>query len=498
MKSLWSTTWQPVHAGIRPLAAPETSTPLHVIFLLLISWFFFFHGLADRDVWSSHEARAGQNAQRMLDDRSFGLPRLFDDRFDFQKPPLYYWLVAAVTTIRGGRVDAWTIRLPAALAATGCLFLLWHWLRRNGRRLAAIVSPLLLATMVHFTWLGRTGRIDMPLAFTIALAIFTLSSRRWWWLGGLSLAAGLLLKGPIGFVLPVAVVLGSALWSREIRSWRLLAGPTIGLLAGLPWFIWANVETKGEFVRVFFWYHNVQRALGDAEALSVHPWWYYLPRLMVDALPWSLLLPFVLIYWIHNRDARLDRGMRLGLTWMLVIVAVLSCARFKRSDYLIPAYPGLALLLGCAAEKLLPSLQFQWRRRAAAALVSAVLLLVGAWTWWLHDELPRVEPMREQRTFARRIREIAPTPNIILFFRAEAHALTFHLGRPVNTFLEWENLDIWAGRPGTHYIVMPPECAEEWSRHVVSGKLEIVAQNSDCIGGPHEKPLVLVRTIPGR
>jgi hypothetical protein len=40
-------------------------------------------------LWGSHEARAAQNAQRMLDDRSFGLPRLFDDHYDLQKPPLY-------------------------------------------------------------------------------------------------------------------------------------------------------------------------------------------------------------------------------------------------------------------------------------------------------------------------------------------------------------------------------------------------------------------------
>jgi len=28
-----------------------------------------------------------QNAQRMLDDESWGLPRLFDDHYDLQKPP---------------------------------------------------------------------------------------------------------------------------------------------------------------------------------------------------------------------------------------------------------------------------------------------------------------------------------------------------------------------------------------------------------------------------
>src|SRR5438094_8663458 len=52
-----------------------------------------FYRLADRDLWSSHEARAAQDAQTILDD-SLGLPRLFDGRLELQKPPLYYWLVA--------------------------------------------------------------------------------------------------------------------------------------------------------------------------------------------------------------------------------------------------------------------------------------------------------------------------------------------------------------------------------------------------------------------
>jgi len=56
----------------------------------------FFVQLGQRDLYSSHEARAAQNAQRMLDTGEWGLPVLFDGRADLQKPPLYYWTVAAV------------------------------------------------------------------------------------------------------------------------------------------------------------------------------------------------------------------------------------------------------------------------------------------------------------------------------------------------------------------------------------------------------------------
>lgn len=468
--------------------------------IAVVCWFFFFHALAGRELWSSHEARAAQHAQRMLDDRSFGLPRLFDDRYDYQKPPMYYWLVAGITWLRGGRVDAWSVRLPAALAATGCVFLIWGWLRRRGRPVAAWISALVLATMVHFTWLGRTGRIDMPLAFCVALAILTLPTRRWFWLGGLAIAGGLLLKGPIGFVLPVTVVMATGFQpvQRQAGSLsRAAVGAAIGLALGISWFVWANAETNGEFFRVFFWYHNVQRALGDAETLAVHPWWYYGPRLLVDALPWSLAIPVVIVQFIRNRDMRSDHGPRLGLTWLIVIVAILSFAKFKRADYLLPAYPGLALMLGCGIERISQQWSAVRQRYFGIAFAACIVAAAVAWMWRLHVDLPKREPQREQRTFARHIREAAPQPQVILFFRAEAHDLAFHLGRPLNTFLEWENLDVWASRPGPNYIVMPPECAAEWSRHVHSGKLEEIARNTDFSAGWHEKPLVLLRTVPG-
>src|SRR5260370_10154650 len=80
----------------------------------------FFYRLADRDLWSSHEARAAMDAQTVLDG-DWALPQLYDGRAELQKPPLYYWLVAGIAKLRGGDVDAWAVRLPAALAALGCV-----------------------------------------------------------------------------------------------------------------------------------------------------------------------------------------------------------------------------------------------------------------------------------------------------------------------------------------------------------------------------------------
>jgi hypothetical protein len=103
----------------------------------------------------------------------------------------------------------------------------------------------------------------------------------------------------------------------------------------------------------------------------------------------------------------------------------------------------------------------------------------------------------EWRSFAAEIRKRAPAPQLVIFFRAEAHALAFHVGRPIDTILEWENLDVWAGRPETYYVVMPPDCAADWPSQLVHGRLEEVLRSDVGSEGSQQRPLVLMRTCPG-
>ena len=512
----------------------------------LVLWLLFFHGLADRDLWSSHEARAGQDAQTILHEGRWGLPGLYDGQTELQKPPLYYWLVALVARCQGGTVDAWSVRLPAALAALGGVLLVFGLMTARGRPLAGLIAAAVLATALHYTWLARVGRIDMPLALAVGTAVccFFLASGGGKpillasggrsslasggrkppvecdaatapsptgglrpslafvlrFLGYLAIAAAVMLKGPIGAVLPAVVLAAWTIAERRGRSWRELSrhllhsslgwGVPLVLALVLPWYLWADAQTGGKFLQRFLWFDNVERAFGGDDLLRGHPFWFYGPRFLVDFLPWS---PLVLVagWWVLRNCRPDDPEARFGLVWLVSIALLLSLVRFKRADYLLPAYTGAALLLGCMAERCLQS-AVQVRRRAAG-FAALLLIAAGGWFVQVHALLPAQEPHREQRSFAAEIRRRAPLPGYVLFFRAESHALAFHVGRPLYTFLEWENLDVWAGMPGLHYVVMPPECAVEWPDHVTSGRLEEVLRNTDLAGGRHEQPLVLMR-----
>src|SRR5438094_343788 len=106
--------------------------------------------------------------------------------------------VHGVVSRRGGRCVGRPI-------ARGALGIVYGFLAARGRPVAACIAAGTLASANHFTWLARTGRIDMPLTFTVTLAVLKLApdfragrdSRPWptWLVGYVAISAGILLKG---------------------------------------------------------------------------------------------------------------------------------------------------------------------------------------------------------------------------------------------------------------------------------------------------------------
>lgn len=514
---------------------------------ILPLFFLFFFQLGARDLVSSHEARAAQNAQRMLDTGEWGLPTLFDGQVDLQKPPGFYWLVAAVGWLNGGQVSPWVARFPAALSSLVAVLLVYAFLRREGFRTAALVAAIVLATANHFVAIGRTARIDVPLACAIAVALvsfyrgcslslgsrasrpqsyrrsesnrdalklteFTMCCGRVarvprgtaWLLSALAAGVAVLLKGPIALALIGPVAVAFLLVERFVSSpaerphlpllWAL-AGTLIVAAVALPWFMWANHATNGEFVRVFVWHHNVERFTGESESLASHPWWFYIPRFAMAFLPWTLPLNFLTIWSFRSGAWRDNRLFRFGIVWLVVVVVVLSTANFKRADYLLPAFPGAAIALGCAAERWLASRQSPWSV-AIAKWIFGIVLVGGLAVWpmmWFSVE-PAEAAKQEKRPFAAAIRSHAPKPQTILLFRTESHLLAFHLGPPIHTLVEWGELKDVLSIAGPHTVVMPPEYVVDAER-ITGRKLVPVATLAECMTARPHRPLVCLCTV---
>lgn len=336
--------------------------------VFLGGWLLFGWHLGERGLWSAHEGRAAQNAQRMLDTGQWLLPTLYIEQPDLQKPPLYYWMVAAQGLVTGRPTGPIAVRMPATLAATLGLVLVAVWGRKIWNLEIGLSAAAILAATTRYAWLGRVGRIDMPLCLFELCALYVfwsnwsesparrLSPWFYFWL-----VLGVMLKGPVAAVLallpigsfllvtgePIAPFLQKG-WAQTWRRLRL--GPGLAAVAVLtaPWYLYAIHATDGEYFWEFLVRHNVERALGTDEGLKPGPFWFYVPRLFADAFPWTLLLPGLAIWMWRRRGMRREpvaRPFLFLICWIASQFLFLSMVQFKRADYLAPIYPGLALLL---------------------------------------------------------------------------------------------------------------------------------------------------------
>jgi hypothetical protein len=164
----------------------------------------------------------------------------------------------------------------------------------------------------------------------------------------------------------------------------------------------------------------------------------------------------------------------------------------------LPAYPGAALFLGCVLEnwckQLAPRASPWLRRGVSGALLFSLLGCLVGWGVYLTWEIPRENALQPEERFAKEVR--AQCKSMVLFFRAEAHDVAFHMGPPIATILEWENLDAWLLHAPSVYVIMPKEYAEKCPQHLHNGKLQPVLCSADFTSASSDRPLVLLRSVP--
>src|SRR5579864_3826717 len=353
------------------------------------------------------DAVQAQIARNMLDSGDWVTARL-DGVAYLEKSPLKYWMVAISYEIFG--VHDWAARLPVAISAVVLCWLTfqmgaWAFSLRTG-----LWAGVAIATSVGLWLFTRIQIPDVTVTATIALALWSLlraldpeepRPALWSAIVAAAIGAGLLLKGLIAAVFPVAAALLYLAFAGQIakrEAWRRLhpfRGVLIALAIAAPWHVLATLRNPPYFdltmqsgpghYHGFFWFYfineHVLRFLNlryprDYNTVPrVYFWLFHLLWLF----PWSVYFPAVAKLSFRPVD-RAGRMRLLCLCWtgfLLVFFTFSSTQEY----YSMPCYPALALLVGSALTE--PSAA-AWRRRGQmvlaivatlAALVIAFLLM---------------------------------------------------------------------------------------------------------------------------
>lgn len=308
-----------------------------------LSLLLLLFGLGSYGLLEDNEARFFEISWEMAQSGDWLTPRLnFIDHF--HKPPGTFWLVGGSLKLLG--TSEWAGRLPVALAALWTVGLTWYWAAQEGGRGQACRAVLVLVTSLEFWFLSRLVLTDMFLTAAVTSALYCAWRSRnhpegKFWLGfWLSLAAGFMVKGPIGLVIVLPVLALFHLSMQGKLSWNLRPrlGLPLFLALALPWYVIVCLQHEG-LLDYFLRFQTTQRML-----TTVHgrpgAWWFYLPVLAAGFFPWSTGLPLTLAAAWKRRN-ELDRFL---LLWLIVPVLFFSCAGSKLPTYLLPIFPALALL----------------------------------------------------------------------------------------------------------------------------------------------------------
>ena len=135
---------------------------------------------------------------------------------------------------------------------------------------------------------------------------------------------------------------------------KLAGGSLVMLVIAASWYVLATAQGGGEFVSRQILDENVFRFFASEQGgpSRDHSFYYYVPTLCAGMLPWSLFFP-ALIYALYRSRGQGDAKSRYLMIWCGVELLFFSLASGKRSNYILPVYPALALLLGVWWQELM-------------------------------------------------------------------------------------------------------------------------------------------------
>ena len=172
----------------------------------------------------------------------------------------------------------------------------------------------------------------------------------------------------------VANVAANRQW-RRLADRRILIGVAAFVVVAGPWFLWLAARGHGEFLTELFYRQHFTRFIDPWD--HHRPWWYYLKYFWIDMAPWSWFVP--LAVGLPRRDDDEKRLELLAWLWIAVPILLFSLSASKRSAYILPVAPAVAILASGVAERFLDR-TLGPARTAAAAILMAVFALAAAAT----------------------------------------------------------------------------------------------------------------------
>lgn len=384
------------------------------ILVLAASCLIFFGALGKAPLFNPDEGLYAEPAREMLETGEY-VTTLLNYVVRYTKPPLIMWMMVGAYQAFG--VNEFAARFFEAASAVILIGTTYLFLAHYATRRAGVIAAATLATAPLFVATGRLAITDMPLSLFMAGALmsfyhgFASRQRRFKWVGYVLVGLALMTKGPVGAVLPIAILLAYHVCRNDLgQAWRYY-NPLGGLLVvsaiAVPWFAYEIYITNGAYYYEFLVRENFQRFTGVVD--HKFPWWYHIAAMGGGFFPWTLFLPAAVqtlvseyggIIGIKERCARrvkellprqdktttppaelsefqmreTDLGL-FALLWAGAVLVFFSVSVSKLLPYTLPAFPALAILVALEIDLVID--YKQWRYLALPFLIITLIFAAG-------------------------------------------------------------------------------------------------------------------------
>lgn len=372
------------------------------LFIFVAAWsaILMFGTIPFGDLSGYDDAAYAHEARAMTQSGDWWTMSLNGER-DFDKPPLFIWLVAISFKLFG--TTDFAAKIPGVLCGWATIFLVYFLAKElfsnearefpileynSQSKWIPVLSMLSLATTQYFLKYSSHAMTDVPFTFFFTLAVYfyvrSWKNKVFLLASGIAIGLATLTRSPMG-LFPLGIIVAHLVFNERAKSlfsFYFLGSVLLAVAIPAIWFL-VEFNLYGElFLSAHF--ANVLGHSASAEhqrsAWQQFLWHFeYLFLILKLYLPWFPLMFYGIFLAFRKIRQNLfsARVETLLIIWVLVVLLPFSLAESKVLRYILPVFPAFAILSATALYQLLkPKLLPKFAQIAVLLLTVGIVFLV--------------------------------------------------------------------------------------------------------------------------
>ncbi|MDB5211720.1 MAG: 4-amino-4-deoxy-L-arabinose transferase, partial [Sediminibacterium sp.] len=286
--------------------------------ILLLCFITYLLGMVMIPLMDIDASQYASISREMLDNKSY--LQVFDLGVDYlDKPPMLFWLSALSMKIFG--IHDWAYRLPSFFFAMLAVYSTYRLALLFYKKEIAQLSAMVLASSQALFLITHDVRCDTMLMGWVALSFWQMAAWyqkgkwKYFFVAFISIACGMMTKGPIALLVPAFAFVPHFILRREWKQlfrWEYLLGVAIIAVMLVPMSIGLyqqfdlhpgkliNGEPIQSGLRFYYWTQSFGRYTGENHFNEMNHFTFLLENMIWSFLPWIIFFLLGLFFAVKN------------------------------------------------------------------------------------------------------------------------------------------------------------------------------------------------------